>query len=445
METKEILSLDHTTLAVPFVQEWVKKPLTSVPPRYVHHDQDPPIISFNSSSPQVPVIDMQRLLSEDFMDSELQKLDQACREWGFFQLINHEVSSSLVEKVKLETEKFFKLPMEEKIKYGQPEGDVFHVEGYGNVFVGVMPLSSLHAVAVTTSCGCLHLCHLWPSSSSSLPAMAISIAVSVSVTVSVFVVVTLAIVAIFSLPLRKSYFLTVRIIEIREYLLFKADNNALQAQNQKLHAEAHCGSKGAVWIYQHGEWKVLVILVSYVEMLRSHLTWITSNGALLHLVNLLKRHKDGNGARAVYSVIRRAADAIANLAHENSSIKTCVRMEGGIPPLVELLEFTDTKVQRVFAGARGPWHLKTRKIRIRETMEAYSADLKNIMAEILRQIRKKLRMDETEMTVLLEGKQAMGFNYYPPCPQPEQVISLPPHSDFGGITFLLDVNGVQGL
>ena len=37
-------------------------------------------------------------------------------------------------------------------------------------------------------------------------------------------------------------------------------------------------------------------------------------------------------------------------------------MEGGIPPLVELLEFTDTKVQRVFAGAHGPWHLKTMKI-----------------------------------------------------------------------------------
>ncbi|KAK2634475.1 hypothetical protein Ddye_029267 [Dipteronia dyeriana] len=129
METKEML-LDHTTLAFPFVQELAKKPLTSVPPRYVHPDQDPPIISLDSSSPQVPIIDMQRLLSEDFMDSELQKLDQACREWGFFQLINHEVSSSLVEKVKLETEKFFKLPMEEKRKYGQLEGDV---EGYGNL------------------------------------------------------------------------------------------------------------------------------------------------------------------------------------------------------------------------------------------------------------------------------------------------------------------------
>ncbi|KAK1563492.1 hypothetical protein Q3G72_028256 [Acer saccharum] len=159
----------------------------------------------------------------------------------------------------------------------------------------------------------------------------------------------------------------------------------LKRKNSKVfELQAHCVSKGAVWIYHHGEWKVLVILVRYVEMIRSHLTWITSfcsptlqiiqpehqqlivdNGALLHLVNLLKRHKDGNGARAVYSVIRRAADAIANLAHENSSIKTCVRMEGGIPPLVELLEFTDTKVQRVFAGACGPWHLKTRKIRIR--------------------------------------------------------------------------------
>ncbi|KAK3194580.1 hypothetical protein Dsin_025890 [Dipteronia sinensis] len=244
------MSLDHTTLAFPFVQELVKKPLTSVPPRYVHLDQDPPIISLDSSSPQVPIIDMQRLLSEDFMDSELQKLDQACREWGFFQLINHEVSSSLVEKVKLETEKFFMLPMEEKRKYGQLEGDVVHVEGYGNVFVESE--DSLH----------------W----------------------------------------RDSLYFTISPPHLRNPHIFP-----------------------------------------------------------------------------------------------------------NLPPS------------------------------FRETMEAYSADLTNIMVEILRQVRKKLRIDETEMTILLEGKQAMGFNYYPPCPQPEQVIGLPPHTDFGGITFLLHVNDVQGL
>ncbi|XP_024973696.1 ARM REPEAT PROTEIN INTERACTING WITH ABF2 isoform X2 [Cynara cardunculus var. scolymus] len=82
-----------------------------------------------------------------------------------------------------------------------------------------------------------------------------------------------------------------------------------------------------------------------------HQQLIVAAGALPHLVALLKRHRDGQNSRAVNGVIRRAADAITNLAHENSSIKTRVRVEGGIPPLVELLEFTDAKVQRAAAGA----------------------------------------------------------------------------------------------
>ena len=45
------------------------------------------------------------------------------------------------------------------------------------------------------------------------------------------------------------------------------------------------------------------------------------------------------------SVVRRAADAITNLAHENVPIKSRVRAEGGIPPLVMLLEAYDAKVQ----------------------------------------------------------------------------------------------------
>ncbi|KAL0435740.1 UNVERIFIED_CONTAM: arm repeat protein interacting with a [Sesamum radiatum] len=66
---------------------------------------------------------------------------------------------------------------------------------------------------------------------------------------------------------------------------------------------------------------------------------------------LQMRHRNGLNSGAVSGVIRRAADAITNLAHENSSIKTRVRIEGGIPPLVELLEFADRKVQRATAGA----------------------------------------------------------------------------------------------
>ncbi|KAK0579084.1 hypothetical protein LWI29_020743 [Acer saccharum] len=121
-----------SSLPVPYVQELAKEPLTAVPTRYVRPDQDPPFISSTTSSPEVPVIDLFRLLSGDSMKSELEKFHYACQEWGFFQLINHGVSNSLVEKVKVEVQEFFKLPMEEKNKYWQQAGEL---EGYGQAFV----------------------------------------------------------------------------------------------------------------------------------------------------------------------------------------------------------------------------------------------------------------------------------------------------------------------
>ncbi|XVE73134.1 hypothetical protein DITRI_Ditri11bG0093200 [Diplodiscus trichospermus] len=82
-----------------------------------------------------------------------------------------------------------------------------------------------------------------------------------------------------------------------------------------------------------------------------HQQLIVDAGAVPCLVNLLKRYKDGCNSRAVNGVLRKAADAITNLAHENAGIKTRIRVEGGIPPLVELLEYHDIKVQRAAAGA----------------------------------------------------------------------------------------------
>ncbi|XP_024388979.1 ARM REPEAT PROTEIN INTERACTING WITH ABF2 isoform X3 [Physcomitrium patens] len=78
---------------------------------------------------------------------------------------------------------------------------------------------------------------------------------------------------------------------------------------------------------------------------------IADAGALPLLVALLLRQGGGNSGRVVNGVVRRAADAITNLAHENAHIKTRVRTEGGIPPLVKLLESNDAKVQRAAAGA----------------------------------------------------------------------------------------------
>ncbi|KAM3700688.1 hypothetical protein ACJW31_05G117700 [Castanea mollissima] len=120
------------SLPVPCVQELAKEALTTVPPRYVRLDQDPPFVSDTSSLPQVPVIDMQRLTSKDFMDKELENLHHACKHWGFFQLINHGVNISLLENVKSGIQEFFNLPIEEKKMFSQQTGDI---EGFGQVFV----------------------------------------------------------------------------------------------------------------------------------------------------------------------------------------------------------------------------------------------------------------------------------------------------------------------
>ncbi|XP_060668509.1 protein SRG1 isoform X2 [Ziziphus jujuba] len=82
----------------------------------------------------------------------------------------------------------------------------------------------------------------------------------------------------------------------------------------------------------------------------------------------------------------------------------------------------------------------------RETLETYSLELKNLAMRILEQMEKALKVKAKEVTELFEGGlQAMRMNYYPPCPEPEQVIGLAPHSDAAGLTILLQVSEVEGL
>ncbi|RHN55693.1 putative codeine 3-O-demethylase [Medicago truncatula] len=76
-----------TSLLVPSVQELAKKPIIEVPEQYLYPNQDPIVLSNTSSLQQVPVIDLSKLLCEDA--SELQKLDQACKQWGFFQVLTN--------------------------------------------------------------------------------------------------------------------------------------------------------------------------------------------------------------------------------------------------------------------------------------------------------------------------------------------------------------------
>ncbi|CAL1373287.1 unnamed protein product [Linum trigynum] len=248
-----------SSLLVPSVQELAKSnnARAAVPPRYIREREElvtRSVVDENGGSvvigdDEVPVIDMEKLLSPDSMASELSKLHFASTHWGFFQLINHGVSSALLEKVKAEVEQFFNLTMEEKQKFWQREGEV---EGFGQAFV--------------------------------------------------------------------------------------------VSDEQKL------------------DWADLFFLVTQ-------------------------------------------------------------------PP-----------------SERKPHLFPNLPLPLRDTLEAYSVGLKKTATEILVHMASALKMEEKEMRELFEdGHQSMRMNYYPPCPQPNQVIGLTPHSDATGLTILLQLNQVEGL
>ncbi|KAI3456079.1 hypothetical protein Pfo_012742 [Paulownia fortunei] len=115
------------------IQEMVKKPIHDIPTRYLV-DQEPPIScsSEENSFAAIPVLDMKSLLAEESKLSQLEKLHSTCKEWGIFQLVNHGVESSLVEKLEYEIKEFYKLPLEDRLKYKIRPGDV---EGYGQTII----------------------------------------------------------------------------------------------------------------------------------------------------------------------------------------------------------------------------------------------------------------------------------------------------------------------
>ncbi|XP_010539121.1 PREDICTED: gibberellin 20 oxidase 2 [Tarenaya hassleriana] len=68
----------------------------------------------SSSSLKLPVFDISKPLS----DSSLTSLNEACREWGFFHVSNHGVSSHLFEKLRRLSGDVFGLSYETKMKVG---------------------------------------------------------------------------------------------------------------------------------------------------------------------------------------------------------------------------------------------------------------------------------------------------------------------------------------
>ncbi|KAK8302293.1 hypothetical protein V6Z12_D04G077200 [Gossypium hirsutum] len=119
------------SLPVPSIQEIVRSEFQLVPQRYIHENKDGPIISEDlADSLEIPVIDFSFLAKGD--EDEVQKLHLACKDWGFFQVINHGVKEEILEKMKAAVAAFFELPFQENKKYAKAENEI---EGYGQNFV----------------------------------------------------------------------------------------------------------------------------------------------------------------------------------------------------------------------------------------------------------------------------------------------------------------------
>ncbi|MED6192084.1 hypothetical protein PIB30_006910 [Stylosanthes scabra] len=82
----------------------------------------------------------------------------------------------------------------------------------------------------------------------------------------------------------------------------------------------------------------------------------------------------------------------------------------------------------------------------RDNLDTYCLQVGKLCMTMIRQMEMALKIKPNELVELFEDiSQSMRLNYYPPCPQPEKVIGLSPHSDAGCLTFLLQANEVEGL
>ncbi|KAL9995889.1 putative codeine 3-O-demethylase [Helianthus debilis subsp. tardiflorus] len=83
---------------------------------------------------------------------------------------------------------------------------------------------------------------------------------------------------------------------------------------------------------------------------------------------------------------------------------------------------------------------------LRDTLETYLLELQKLAMTLFGIIGQALDIDKGEMLDIFEdGMQSVRMTYYPPCPQPDLVVGLTPHSDAAGITILLQVNDIEGL
>ncbi|CAG7890511.1 hypothetical protein IGI04_003743 [Brassica rapa subsp. trilocularis] len=115
------------------VQSLAESNLATVPDRYIKPPSERPdqtiIINHQpkTAAINIPVVDLNSLFSGN--KEERERMSEACREFGFFQVINHGVRPELMEAAREAWRSFFNLPVEAKEVYSNSPSTY---EGYGS-------------------------------------------------------------------------------------------------------------------------------------------------------------------------------------------------------------------------------------------------------------------------------------------------------------------------
>ncbi|GMH08326.1 hypothetical protein Nepgr_010166 [Nepenthes gracilis] len=91
---------------------------------------------------------------------------------------------------------------------------------------------------------------------------------------------------------------------------------------------------------------------------------------------------------------------------------------------------------------RNPKLWPTKPPKFRETIEIYQTEIRNLCKKLMKYIAISLGLrGEVFEEMFGAAVQAIRMNYYPPCPRPDLVLGLSPHSDGSALTVLQQGKG----
>ncbi|KAM0945107.1 putative flavanone 3-dioxygenase [Dioscorea sansibarensis] len=117
---EEICSIEEKSLenisTMKGVRHLCESGITKVPKRYIFPLHDRPSV-LQQGDKKLPVIDLALLQAPQSHVQMLESLKNACENHGFFRVVNHGVGSEVIRRMMDVGERFFELPLEERMRY----------------------------------------------------------------------------------------------------------------------------------------------------------------------------------------------------------------------------------------------------------------------------------------------------------------------------------------